>query len=144
MRRPNRSRTEVGTLWLQDWLGCRRLEGALRRDALADRLPQDEQIIYTTTYADDGYDYERFVEVWHLIARTLQVDPQVLRPSDRLENLIVAPTWLSGITGYEGDLEDLWWEVVGLARTEWPNEIEAIDDYVRLMLPNPPGHGERR
>ncbi len=134
MARPNWSRRDTCFLWLQNWLGSRALEGSRRRELLVHRALQDEGEIYKSEYGGDGYDFQRFVDVWRLIAKTLQVDPRAIRPRDRLTDFEVVPTWLPGATGYESDLDELESEIMARDHTGSADEIETIDDCVRRMM----------
>jgi hypothetical protein len=64
-------------------VGARRwLRGAELR-AVDNRIPLNEDAIYSNYYADAGYQKATVLELWNEIAATLKVPPGKLRPTDR-------------------------------------------------------------
>ncbi len=77
----------VGTILLQRWF--RKIEGRRRRRMLAGRPPISPEEIYETSAACCDLRRADFLKAWNAIAKILQVDPGVMRPSDPLADLDV-------------------------------------------------------
>jgi hypothetical protein len=77
---------------------------AARNSRFAARSPMSVDEIYARFFANSGIDKELFIRNWEASARCLRLNPELLRPDDRLSDLDIGEAMLPSILD---DLEDM-------------------------------------
>src|SRR5437016_2328298 len=69
------------------------------------RVPISE--LYADRFSRLRLSFECFGGLWFQVARVLHVDPELLRPEDRLDVLRCLPTWMISCLPVWSDIDDL-------------------------------------
>lgn len=104
-----------------------------KRARFATREPLGLNEIYERFYATSGLSQQRVLELWAKVAKTMQLDPEKLRPEDSFD------TELAPVKGFPtpdelNDLTDFYkdeWRRLG--HTENPPKLKTLDELIRAL-----------
>ena len=116
-------------------LEYRRAGGRLdkKRARIADRASIPINQIYQRFYAGTGLIESDMMALWLEVGRTLELDPEKMRPSDRFDREYAS------VPGYPvpdelDELEDIFHCHCEQRKIEYnPESIETLDDYIRIL-----------
>ena len=110
-----------------------RIRIAIKRKRFEDRESLAMNDIYQKFYSDSGLDKNHIIAQWLFVAKSLDLDPGLLRPTDKFK-VELGPVKNYPCPSEFDDLEEeIGRKTVELNYTSKNLNFETLDDYIRFM-----------